>query len=56
MSYRVKFTTSPQIVRGENETEEIVYGDKNYISMSKAENLVFQLNNGMEVDFNNLNS
>lgn len=49
-TFVVRIVSSPQIIKLEGEKEEIIYGNNNYISISKAENIVKQLNNGSKLE------
>ena len=52
--YKVKLTPHPIIVRVQNNQEEIIF-DKKHLKIQKAESIAKQLNNGMSIDFDNLN-
>jgi hypothetical protein len=53
--YKVKLNPHPLIIKVKDEIEEIIFGLNKYISVKKAEQIVRQLNNGEQIDFNNLN-
>jgi hypothetical protein len=53
-TYRVKLTPHPIIVRVLDDTEEIIF-DKKHLKISKAERIVTDLNNGVIINFDNLN-
>ena len=52
--YKVKLLPNPLIIRVENEQEEVIFGADKYISIRKAESIAEQLNNGISIDFDNL--
>lgn len=52
--YKVRLTPHPIIIRVVEDTEEIIF-DKKHLKISKAERIVSDLNNGLTIDFDNLN-
>lgn len=53
--YKVKLTPHPLIIRVQDNTEEVIYGNEKYIPVKKAERIVKQLNNGEKLDWDELN-
>lgn len=53
--YKVKLTPHPIIVRVQDETEEVIFGNEKYIPVKKAERIVKQLNNGEKINWDELN-
>jgi len=53
-NYRVKLTPHPIIIRQVDETQEIIF-DKKHLKISAAERIVANLNNGVTINWDDLN-
>lgn len=53
--YKVKLTPHPLIIRVQDNTEEVIFGNEKYIPVKKAERIVKQLNNGEKINWDELN-
>lgn len=52
--YRVKLTPHPIIIRVQDDKEEIIF-DRKHLKISQAERIVAELNQGVIINFDNLN-
>jgi hypothetical protein len=53
-TYRVKLTPHPIIIRQVDETQEIIF-DKKHLKINKAERICRDLNNGITINWDDLN-
>jgi hypothetical protein len=53
-TYKVKLTPHPIIIRVQDNEEEIIF-DKKHLKISQAERIVSDLNNGVTINWDNLN-
>ena len=54
ITYKVKLTPHPIIIRVQDNTEEIIF-DRKHLKIAKAEKICQDLNLGIAIDFDNLN-
>lgn len=54
LTYRVKLTPHPIIIRQVDETQEIIF-DKKHLKIKKAERIVKDLNKGITINWDDLN-